>query len=154
VPRRQLGLYQVEGCGGAFLPWQGEYVAVPITMPTESAILLTVDVDGVRLRALLDTGANTSLIAAPGMYRLGLDKRGMASEPSVPASGVGPGVLSTQPHAFRTMKIGALTIDAPRFLVAPVRLTPIADMLLGCDWMLTRRIWISYATKQMFVGNG
>jgi predicted aspartyl protease len=152
IPARRLSLYQVAACHGRFLPWQRDYVAVPLTMPTESALMLTVEVDGVRLRALLDTGANVSLIAASGMYRLGLDQRAVAADPSVPASGVGPGVVTTQHHAFRTLKIGALTIDQPQLLVAPVRLAPIADVLLGVDWMISRRVWISYATRQLFIG--
>jgi hypothetical protein len=35
--------------------------------------------------------------------------------------------------------------------VAPIRLTPIVDMLLGADWLAARRVWISYATRQLFV---
>jgi hypothetical protein len=151
LPERRLTLFQVGGCTGRFLPWQQGYIAIPATMPTESALMLAVDVDGVRLRALLDTGASASLIAAPGMYRLGLDERGMAADPTVQGSGVGPRVVTMQHHAFRMLKIGVLTIDQPRMLIAPVRLTPVADMLLGVDWMVSRRVWISYATRQVFV---
>ena len=151
VPEGRLTLFKVGGCAGRFLPWQQGYAAIPATTPIESALMLAVEVDGVSLRALLDTGANVSLIAAPGMYRLGLDPRGTASDPTVQGSGVGPRVLTMQHHAFRTLKIGALTLDQPRLLVAPVRLTPVADMLLGIDWMVSRRVWISYATRQVFV---
>jgi hypothetical protein len=28
---------------------------------------------------------------------------------------------------------------------------PIVDMLLGTDWLRSRRVWLSFATKQMFV---
>jgi hypothetical protein len=30
-------------------------------------------------------------------------------------------------------------------------LTPIVDMLLGADWLAQLRVWISYATRQLFV---
>ncbi|MFO1027282.1 MAG: retroviral-like aspartic protease family protein [Acetobacteraceae bacterium] len=151
VPARRLGLYMPEGCSGRFLPWTEPYVVIPTTQPMETALLLQVEVDGVKLRGLLDTGANVSVIAAPGMYRLGLDRPGAVAGQHVPVTGVGPNVAAMQHHAFRTMRIGSLTIDQPRLLVAPIRLTPVADMLLGCDWMLTRRVWISYATRQVFV---
>jgi hypothetical protein len=35
--------------------------------------------------------------------------------------------------------------------VAPIQLSPISDMLLGADWLMGRRVWISYATNQLFV---
>jgi hypothetical protein len=35
--------------------------------------------------------------------------------------------------------------------VEPIRLSPIVDMLLGADWLTGRRVWISFATKQLFL---
>jgi len=35
--------------------------------------------------------------------------------------------------------------------VAAVRVVPIVDMLLGADWLSSRHVWLSFATKQMFV---
>jgi len=67
----------------------------------------------------------------------------------VQISGVGSRVTEVGQHAFQTLQVGALTIHQPQVLVAPVHLTPIADMLLGADWLATRRIWISYATHQL-----
>jgi hypothetical protein len=32
-----------------------------------------------------------------------------------------------------------------------VRVVPIVDMLLGADWLQMRRVWLSFATKQVFV---
>ena len=151
LPARRLTLYQPQGCDGAFLPWAGHPVAIQASQPTESALILPVAVDGVALRALLDTGAAASLIAAPGMYRLGLDRPGAVSDPHVQVSGVGTRVTQMAQHAFQTLRIGGLVVDQPQLLVAPVRLIPVADMLLGCDWMMTRRVWISYATRQVFV---
>ena len=39
----------------------------------------------------------------------------------------------------------------PTLWVASVRVVPIVDMLLGADWLGSRRVWLSFATKQMFV---
>ena len=151
IPSRRLTLYQPDGCSGRFIPWPERTIAIPLTQPTESALLLQVVVDGVALRALLDTGASASLIAAPGMYRLGLDRAGSTTDPHVQVSGLGIRVTPMARHGFQTMRIGGLTIDQPHLLVSAVRLLPVADMLLGCDWMMTRRVWILYATRQIFV---
>jgi hypothetical protein len=39
----------------------------------------------------------------------------------------------------------------PVLWVARAHVIPIVDMLLGADWLGSRRVWLSFATKQMFV---
>jgi predicted aspartyl protease len=151
VPRRRLTLYQPLGCSGRFLPWTGPYVSVPVTQPVDTAMLVPVELDGVTLRGLLDTGANVSLIAAPGLHRLGLDPAEAEPGTHVPVTGVGPNTTPMAHRTFRTMRIGNVVIDHPTMLIAPIHLIPIADMLLGANWILSRRVWISYATRQVFV---
>jgi hypothetical protein len=151
VPARQLTLFQVRDCTGRFLPWQGGYAAVPVTTPTEEAIVVPVTLDGTKLRALLDTGAGSSLLAAPGMFRTGLTPARLAGDPTNPVSGLGPRMVTMYRHTFRVLQVGGETIERPAIWVAPIRLMPITDMLLGADWVSRRRVWISYATRQLFV---
>jgi hypothetical protein len=151
VRLRRLILYHVSGCAGRFLPWAADYAAVPVSNPAESALVIPVVLDGAPLRALLDSGASSSLLAAPGMFRLKMDLADLASDPSVPVSGLGTHTVSMRRHQFRSLRVGAQIIDAPLIWVAPVRLSPIVDMVLGADWLAGRRVWISYATRQIFV---
>jgi hypothetical protein len=53
-------------------------------------------------------------------------------------------------HKFHDLTIGSESFANPVFLVAPIQLQPVSDMLLGADWLLGHRVWISYATKQLF----
>ncbi len=151
LPGRQLTLYRVQDCAGRFLPWSGDYAAVPVTIPTENALVVPVVLDGTPLRALLDTGTSASLLAAPGMVRLGLNAAGLAHDPSDAVHGLGPRVVLMHRHMFRSLRVGGLAIAEPAIWVAPIRLTPIVDMLLGEDWLEGRRVWLSYATRQLFV---
>lgn len=151
VPGRRLTLYQVHDCAGRFLPWQGAYAAVPVTLPTESALIVPVILDAVPLRAMLDTGASASLVAAPGMFRLGLQPATLAGDRADQVGGLGPRVVTMHRHMFRSLRVGGETTDSPEIWTAPIHLVPIVDMLLGADWLADRRIWISYATRQMFV---
>jgi Aspartyl protease len=150
-PARRLTLFDAAGCGGRFLPWPDAYTVIPAEMPAESAMLLPVSIDGVRLRALLDTGASSSLIAAPGMVKLNLTPERLAQDPVETISGAGPRAVAVFRHRFRTMRIGDQTLTAPDLWVGATRLAPVADMLLGADWLLGQRVWISYASKQVFV---
>jgi hypothetical protein len=151
VPAHHVTLYRVDDCSGRFLPWPGDYAAVPITIPTEQAIVVPVTLDGRSLRALLDTGAGSSLLGAPGIYKMGLDLASLSADPSGQISGIGYRVLTVHRHRFSALRVGNQTMASPQLWVEPVRLSPIVDMLLGADWLAGRRVWISFATKQLFV---
>jgi Aspartyl protease len=151
VPDRRLTLYQVQGCTGRFLPWQGNYTAVPVSLLDQNALIVPVTLDATPLRALLDTGASASLVAAPGLFRLGLQPGGFVNDPADQVSGVGSHVVTMHRHTFHSLQVGGQAISAPVIWAAPLHLTPIVDMLLGADWLAQRRIWISYATHQLFL---
>ena len=150
LPGRRLLLYRVSGCSGRFLPWTGDYAAIPATMPTDTAIVVPVSLDGRPLRALLDTGASVSLLGAPGMFKLGLTAAALASDPADTVSGLGPRSVAMYRHLFRALAVGGDVTVSPRIWAAPVRLTPIVDMLLGADWLAGRHVWISFASRQVF----
>ena len=151
VPDHRLTVYQISDCTGRFLPWKGPYSAIPVTMPAESAVVVPVSIDGRPLQAMLDTGASASLLAAPGIFKLGLDKSALSSDQAEQISGLGPRMVTVRRHKFDTLHVGDETIASPLIWVEPIRLTPIVDMLLGADWLAGRRVWISFATKQLFV---
>ena len=85
------------------------------------------------------------------MYRLGIDLTRLAGDPGNDVTGLGPRVLTMRRHQFQSLRVGDQVIQQPSLWVAPIRLKPIVDMLLGADWLSTRRVWISYATRQLFV---
>jgi Aspartyl protease len=151
LPDARLTIFQVHDCAGRFLPWQGGYTSVPVAMPAEQALVVPVTLDGMPLRALLDTGSGASLLARPGMFRLGLQPSGLAGDPASEINGLGPRSVVMHLHRFRSLQIGQQVIEAPSLWVAPIRLSPIVDMLLGVDWLVGRRIWISFVTRQIFV---
>ncbi len=120
-------------------------------MPTDTAIVVPLSLVCRARRALLDTGASASLIGAPGIFKLGLTAAALEADPADTVSGLGPRSVTVHRHRFRTLAVGAVSIDSPRLWVEPIRLTPIVDMLLGADWLAGRRVWISFATGQLFV---
>ena len=148
--QRTMAMFEVLDCSGRFLPWTGAYSAIPVLNPSESALVVPVELDGVPLRALLDSGASRTLVAAPGMARLGLGLERLAGDRSEVVSGMGPHTVTVWQHRFQTLRVGDYNFNAPSMMVTPIQLNPICDMLLGADWLLAHRIWISYATHQLF----
>ena len=147
----RLTLYNVQGCSGRFLPWTAPYASVPVVTPMTHALILPITLDSHRLTALLDTGASTTVIALPGMIKLGVTRESLAGDQASAARGVGRQSPEMHRHRFGILQIGSETESNPMLWVAPVRLTPIVDALLGADWLMAqRRVWLSFATSQVF----
>ena len=151
IPGRRLALFSVDGCSGRFLPWTSAYTVIPVTSPAAEAVVVPVTLDGRPLRALLDSGASASLLAAPGIFKLGIDPASLATDPADRISGFPPRMITVHRHRFRSLDVGGDVVESPMVWVEPIRLMPVADMLLGADWLATRRVWISFATHQLFV---
>jgi hypothetical protein len=151
LPGHRLTLYDVRGCEALFPPWTTPYAAIPATTPMGAALVVPVLLDGRPLRALIDSGASASLITAPGMVRLGLTPELLARDPGGDGAGVGPAPVPMRRHPFSELRIGPDLTREPALWVASVRVVPVVDMLLGADWLRSRRVWLSFATKQVFV---
>jgi hypothetical protein len=147
----RLKLYDVRGCSGRFLPWTQPYASITAEMPMTHELILPIILDGHQLPALLDTGASASMITLPGMIRLGLTQQTLAGDPGGAVRGVGRQAPEMRRHRFASLQIGSEKQRDPVLWVAPVRLGPIVDALLGADWLaMQRRVWISFATSQVF----
>ncbi len=151
VLAHRLTLYDVRGCSGRFLPWTPPYTLVPAETPMTHALILPLTLDAHRLTALLDTGASASMLVLPGMIRLGLTPEALAGDPGSAVRGLGRQAVEMRRHRFASLQIGGVTQRDPVLWVAPVRIAPIVDALLGADWLaMQRRVWISFATSQVF----
>lgn len=151
LPARRMTLNDVRGCGTWFLPWTVPYAAIPAATMAGNALVIQTQVEGRPMRTLLDTGASASLITAPGMFQLGLTPAMLAHDPGGNGAGVGPAPVPMRLHRFSELRIGPDVSQDPRIWVASVRVVPIVDMLLGVDWLQSRRVWLSFATRQVFV---
>jgi hypothetical protein len=154
LPAHRLTLYDVRGCDTGFLPWTVPYAAIPAATPVGAALVVAALVDGRPLRALIDSGASASLVTAPGMFRLGLTPELLARDPGGNGAGVGPRPVPMHRHRFAELRVGREVSRDPVLWVASVRVVPIVDLLLGADWLAQRRVWLSFATRQVFVATG
>jgi predicted aspartyl protease len=151
APRRRMTLWVVSGCAGRFLPWRDPYDAIAALPAYGDALVLPVLANGASLRALPDTGTTDTLLGAAGVIRLGL------ADPGVPAGTVrGFGTRARPAWAVRlsSLLVGDQAEHDVAVLATRLRFYPFVDMLLGADWFLPRRVWLSYATKQVFVAGG
>ena len=148
LPHRRMALYTPSPCA-APPPWPGA-VAVPLQRTQSGLAFLDVLVNGHPVRALLDTGARTSLLTQQAAHSLGVTEQMLAGDEERTGSGVGSASVSFRRHRFASLGLpGAMDRDALAN-VGDVQL-PGADMLLGADYLGRRRVWISYATGRLFL---
>ena len=150
VPRLRLTLYRVRGCTGRFVPWPG--AAALAALPGYRRMLgIPVRADGRPLRAMIDTGSSATLLAAPGLARLGLTPAQLARGAAGSATGIGPRTVPVHIVQLASLTVGGLVVHDMRVVAAEVRLQPMLDLLLGLDWLGRHKVWLSYATGQVFV---
>jgi predicted aspartyl protease len=148
LPHGRMSLYSAQGCDG-FTPWP-DAVSVPLVRTRSGLVFVDAIVDGVTVRALLDTGARTTLLARETAASLGVTDDSLARDPQRTGIGIGMGGIAFRQHRFAEVGLpGALEHDVP-VNVAELRLPGVA-MLLGADYLGPRRVWISYSTGRLFL---
>lgn len=150
MPRHTITLYNVQGCGDDFAPWQHAVSVVPIRRQYKDLLTLDVTVDGQTMNALLDSRARGTTISAAAAQRLGLDGVALAHDRATSERGVDRNTLASHLHQFGELRVGHEVFHGPHLEVAPL-LLPGAEMLLGADYLRTRHVWLSYAMRRMFV---
>ncbi len=153
IPHQRLALYRVEDCAGRFLPWTGDYDAIPAIQPIRGVLIIPVMLDGIPLRVEIDSGASVSILTATGMFRMGLTPEALARDPGGEVTGIGRFAVAMRLHRFKVLEVGKQHITDPELWAAPVHGLPIVDLLLGRDWLRRHRVWLSYATSRVFVAD-
>jgi hypothetical protein len=68
----------------------------------------------------------------------------------VSVRGVAGEQLAARVHRFSQLEIGVETIPNPEIVVTDVMLSD-ADLVLGIDFLKSRRLWLSYGSQQLFL---
>lgn len=155
----RIRFHAVAGCSGGLVPFAEPHQALPLRFGPFEQIYVHVRIDGTELLALVDTGFNgTLLVLGSAAQRLGL---GAASEDDLARGAARDFTGQRVPLSVRrvgSVEIGGFVArDAPVMVMAPPANGPPpfvqADALLGGGFLLTRRVWISYATGRLYVAD-
>ena len=110
------------------------------------------ELNGRRITALIDTGAQRTTITAKAAESIGVTDAMLGAGRAITVRGIAGEQLSSRLHMFSQLKIGDLVIRKPEIVVANVNLKA-ADMVLGLDLLRTRRFWLSHRARQIFISN-
>lgn len=150
LPEQRMTLWQVNGCDGDFAFRNLPHWRLPLRRYAPARMVATVQIDGQSLSALIDWGANATVLSQTAAARLGVTPAMLEADPAGHSIGTDRNEIEFHLHRFAEIRIGNGVFRQARIQVAPVHLLDV-DMLLGLDYARTRHLWLSYATRQLFV---
>ena len=150
LPEGRVRLWRARHCAGDYVRWPGPHRTVPLQKTAGGRLFIPATIDGVRLTAILDTGASATLLSVDAARQRGLDLHDLDSDPAIRMRGIDGNALETHRHRFNTLSIGSDTFRNPTIAVGAPPFKQ-GDMLLGLDWFRHRRVWISWDSRQVFV---
>jgi predicted aspartyl protease len=146
----RLALYR-PGCALLRPPWRGAYTSLPANRSIDNRLFFPVDLDGRKLFAFIDTGAQISAIDRAAVRDLGISRTAIARDPVAMMRGIAPPRVRAYAHRFAWLRVGGDMWRDPTMIVADLNL-PDADIVLGLDFLRGRRVWFSYAARRLLIG--
>ncbi len=150
APGGSLSLYRVRRCAVATPPWAEEAVPIAAISVRRDRMLVPFAIDGVAGSALLDTGAQSTVIGAAMATRMGIAQQPRGGDPVIRIRGVGANTIVARIHSFQEFRIGPAVYRGVRLPILPTDLGGV-DALVGQDFLRDRRVWMSFPTRQLFV---
>jgi hypothetical protein len=150
VPGRSLTLYRPRQCPDVQPPWSEPFARVAGVRALRDRLLIPLELDGVSGMGILDTGAQATTIGVSMAKRLGLTPDMMARDPIVWHHGAGPDLREGRLHRFSLLQIGLAAAPEPILSVLPTD-AGVGDALVGEDFIDGRRIWLSFASREVFI---
>jgi tetratricopeptide (TPR) repeat protein/predicted aspartyl protease len=117
--------------------------------PQEPHIRGEAKVNGQTIRVMFDSGSPTSMLKRSAAERLGFSPSGEGVRAAGLARGIGPRVFESWIAPFKSVDIGGEQIQNTQLRVADF-LSDKADMILGMDFFLSHRIYVSHSQHQLY----
>ena len=149
-----IRLFRPEGCRGANLAYWDKsraysVISMESTSPTAPHLRATAMVNGVKIRVMFDTGAGRSILTKSAAARAGVDVNGPDAIPAGESGGIGRRLVDTWIAPVQSFAIGDEQIKNTRLVVGTIELDE-SDMLLGADFFLSHRVFVSNSQDKIY----
>lgn len=154
LPGGAVRLFRAQGCGKmAMAYWTNgkPFFEVPIE-PKSTVVkhtVATLQLNGAPLRAAFDTGAGSTVISLRAAARAGVKPGDPGVEPDGWATGIGSHVTRGWIAHFKSLKIGNEELQNVRLRIADLGGADV-DMLLGADYFVSHRLYVSNAQNRIY----
>lgn len=166
----KMDLLDPDHCEGKVVYWKREALAViPFKKLPSTAVVVTVELDGKSVKAILDTGASNSTIHIDAAEKLFAIKPGDADTPAI--GGLNDRKdLTTYSHRFKTLAFDGVAVTNPEIVLIPDKLTETIgsriptnshiteisedsepDVLLGMNVLRHMHIYLAYKERRLYI---
>jgi Aspartyl protease len=161
----QINLFSQDHCTGNVVYWAKEYFRLPVSLNAGKQMVVNIDIDGKTLRALIDTGASTSVM------RLAVARRLFDISADVPdgqrlgkSVGVDATKIDTFMHVFDSLTFGGITLRNTKMAIAAIdsgkgafnngsHISGMADqedVLIGMPLLRQLHLFIAYSEPALY----
>jgi len=151
-----MRFFRASGCADTFLAyWDRDAMEIPFsgTAGNSNKPTVTVELNGVKLTAILDTGAGATVIARHAAERAGVRIDAPGVHKTGQSGGVGDAKVDNWVADFKTFRIGDETVNNPRMLIGDDPPSGIGeiDVILGDDFLRAHRVLFAMSQRRLYL---
>lgn len=150
-----IRLFRTKDCGGAMLAYWARNMSVAEmviepTTPARPHLIGQAKLNGKKIRVVFDTGASSSVLTLKAAKRAGIEPESDEVAAGGISRGIGKRTNENFIARFDTLDLGGEMIRNARLRMADIRVGDAADMLLGADFFLSHRIYVSAQHRRLY----
>jgi predicted aspartyl protease len=153
LPHHRMVFYGKQSCPSAAPAWTEAYATINARRSFSNHLSFTAQLDGRQIDTFIDTGAQVSVVSSRAALALGVSEAALARDRATVTLGAAAERLNSHLHQFSRIEVGGELVRNPALIVADVSLRD-ADLILGIDFLSSRRLWLSYGSQQIFLSRG
>jgi hypothetical protein len=148
-------LVKPKDCSGSLAYWSNatgtpfSVIKIDPTTPREPHTVAGAFINGTEIRVMFDSGAGLSLLSLKAAARVGVTPESPGVVYAGESRGIGRRTFSSYIAPFASFKIGDEEIRNTRLRIAELNV-PGVDMLLGPDFFLSHRIYVSNRQNKLY----
>ena len=148
MPHKRLDLYDRLDCDSVRPPWAGRAVTLQTTRSLSRHPFFPIQVNGRTLSATLDTGAQRTVVSSSAAAAAGIDATSQLAGHQVAQGAVGE-LLPAFLHLV-DVSVAGIKLHGP-VLVTAAGFPRDIDALVGLDFLMSNRVWLSYGARRIFI---
>jgi len=150
LPHHRMVFYGKQSCPRAAPAWTEPYATISARRTFSNHLSFAAQLDGRQIDTFIDTGAQVSVVSSRAALAVGVSEAALARDRATVTLGAAAERLNSHIHRFSRMEVGGEVVRNPELIVADVSLKD-ADLILGIDFLSSRRLWLSYGAQQIFL---
>jgi predicted aspartyl protease len=150
LPHHRMILHEPPSCPLAAPDWAESFVGISTGRSAGEHLFFPVHLDGRAIVAIIDTGAKMTTLSSKMVMALGVSDAVLARDRSVTIRGAAGELVAARIHRFSQLEVGGDATRDPEIAVATLNLRD-ADLVLGFDFVSSRRMWLSYGSRRIFL---